>query len=633
MPCSCRFLVFTTLMNMESKESVEDQGFEPNVGSGGILDVTSESQQEQKDSAKDNSQSSDERISPEPSCAICLGKPENKSFTDSCFHTFCFACLVEWSKIKAECPLCKQSFRSIIHNVRSLEDYDQYLINVQNVPSNLSSDNSSRRFHYSSTLTVERRQQIHFERSLEFHNYRSTYAPHVTSQSVRRNRGHHISTSNFRCHVYESGLWVQPLVDGQIGHFRDTSPEFYRQNPACTHRLIPWLNRELLALLGDGGESQLAFLLELILALIMRYDIRSPEFFEHVHPFFRDHTNHFVHEFFNFARSPYDLVTFDCRAVYDITEPRKEKDSESDSSESDIDVVSINPQESKPFMPTSFSNGTSEPLSNQNIHSDPLAVGSVPSVSSLDRFYMQTTADSNQTLNFMEENKVQVIEDSDSNSDCVVVAYVKPKVERTPELVDLASSSGDEQDHKSKFLKDINIENTRNNGQSLPKEKPKSHKSSKSRKSRSYRKSRRRNGRHSSTTSRESSLYRSSSSEISSRRCNLSRHNTRGSSAQSPTPSLGRNVRGRSRSEHSLSPKKVTAGDSENSGSYSLSFHKKGEHRLKSLVISVRKNDSCSGENKGKHYRSKHKRKHKKSKKRKFHNHHYHQYSSSSYSD
>lgn len=29
-------------------------------------------------------------------------------------------------QVKPECPLCKQSFKSIIHNVRSNEDYDQY---------------------------------------------------------------------------------------------------------------------------------------------------------------------------------------------------------------------------------------------------------------------------------------------------------------------------------------------------------------------------------------------------------------------------------------------------------------------------------------------------------------------------
>ena len=37
--------------------------------------------------------------SPEPNCSICLGALENKSFTDSCFHMFCFVCLQEWSKV------------------------------------------------------------------------------------------------------------------------------------------------------------------------------------------------------------------------------------------------------------------------------------------------------------------------------------------------------------------------------------------------------------------------------------------------------------------------------------------------------------------------------------------------------
>jgi E3 ubiquitin-protein ligase Topors len=38
--------------------------------------------------------------SPEPNCAICLGDLENMSYTDSCFHKFCFTCLVEWSKVR-----------------------------------------------------------------------------------------------------------------------------------------------------------------------------------------------------------------------------------------------------------------------------------------------------------------------------------------------------------------------------------------------------------------------------------------------------------------------------------------------------------------------------------------------------
>ena len=41
--------------------------------------------------------------SPDPNCAICLGELENMSYTDSCFHKFCFLCLKEWSKVSLSC--------------------------------------------------------------------------------------------------------------------------------------------------------------------------------------------------------------------------------------------------------------------------------------------------------------------------------------------------------------------------------------------------------------------------------------------------------------------------------------------------------------------------------------------------
>lgn len=64
--------------------------------------------------------------SPPPNCAICLGRCKNKCFTDSCMHQFCFKCLCEWSKVKPECPLCKQTFKSIIHNVKSIHQFEEY---------------------------------------------------------------------------------------------------------------------------------------------------------------------------------------------------------------------------------------------------------------------------------------------------------------------------------------------------------------------------------------------------------------------------------------------------------------------------------------------------------------------------
>uniref|UniRef100_A0A8C1VND0 RING-type E3 ubiquitin transferase n=1 Tax=Cyprinus carpio TaxID=7962 RepID=A0A8C1VND0_CYPCA len=40
--------------------------------------------------------------------------------------SFCFCCIHEWSKNKAECPLCKQPFNSIYHTIKSEDNYKRF---------------------------------------------------------------------------------------------------------------------------------------------------------------------------------------------------------------------------------------------------------------------------------------------------------------------------------------------------------------------------------------------------------------------------------------------------------------------------------------------------------------------------
>ncbi|EFX83133.1 hypothetical protein DAPPUDRAFT_48477 [Daphnia pulex] len=61
-------------------------------------------------------------------CVICLEIITNKSFANNCLHTFCYECLLNWSKQKAECPLCKGPFTAIIHNVKSDQEYNEHII-------------------------------------------------------------------------------------------------------------------------------------------------------------------------------------------------------------------------------------------------------------------------------------------------------------------------------------------------------------------------------------------------------------------------------------------------------------------------------------------------------------------------
>lgn len=450
------------------------------------------------DSTTDNAKghgSSPTRRSPDPNCAICLGTLENKSFTDSCFHTFCFTCLVEWSKVKAECPLCKQPFKSIVHNVRSIEDYDQYYISSRNTDTSWRGSDG-RNFRYRSTLTSERWSGRHrygtFEDSIEYRTHRMIYAPHsVTFPPMRNYIPEYPSTSSFRRHIYESGLWVKPLGDGNTQRYRITSPEFYRQNPACTHRLTPWLNRELLALLHDS-ESQVTFVLELILALIMRYDIRSEEFYVHIEPYLQHRTSHFIHEFFNYAASLHDMRSYDNCAVYEKLESISENSTNVMSSPGSdvvpITTPSITNSENSPsviqtvsssslpkrktkksskrqpkiflrrnqqsniwqsVLPTSSRslNSTSSGDSSDYVVSSSiqgfldLGVVSGPSTSGL-----QVTSTQPKKIGGKSFSRVNGSSgtSSDSDDECVIVDVVKPRALRTPEIVNLISSSEDE---------------------------------------------------------------------------------------------------------------------------------------------------------------------------------------------
>ncbi len=60
-------------------------------------------------------------------------------------------------------------------------------------------------------------------------------------------------------------MYVNPdsVVD-TTGRYRETSPEWFRANPAQTHRLVPWLNRELNALLEDPQRTNYSVTQEIL---------------------------------------------------------------------------------------------------------------------------------------------------------------------------------------------------------------------------------------------------------------------------------------------------------------------------------------------------------------------------------
>ena len=67
---------------------------------------------------------SEDRELSDDSCSICIDDITDMCYTDTCLHKFCFGCLSEWVKRRHICPMCKADFTSIIHNIKSDDEYE-----------------------------------------------------------------------------------------------------------------------------------------------------------------------------------------------------------------------------------------------------------------------------------------------------------------------------------------------------------------------------------------------------------------------------------------------------------------------------------------------------------------------------
>ncbi|XP_016975394.1 E3 ubiquitin-protein ligase Topors [Drosophila rhopaloa] len=274
------------------------------------------------------------RSSPPPNCAICLSRCRRKCFTDSCMHQFCFKCLCEWSKIKPECPLCKQPFKTIIHNVRTLDDYDRYPVQST---SPVLQDHPSLRFHIvrrprfmplvqnQAVMTNDIEAGIAAggageevlpaaEVAAGRHSY-SRFEPYRMELMNFYRHDQDAATSGslsqlWRRYVYDRKLYALPVSDTLTGHFREWSARFYRNNPAQMHRLMPWIHRDIVCLLRNAAHS-VSTVVQLMHDILPMTNILGPTFRRRLSPFLGERTSHFIHELFNFARSPFDMIGYD----------------------------------------------------------------------------------------------------------------------------------------------------------------------------------------------------------------------------------------------------------------------------------------------------------------------------------
>ncbi|XP_016405097.1 E3 ubiquitin-protein ligase Topors-like [Sinocyclocheilus rhinocerous] len=439
-----------------------------------------------RDSAGKSSQRLLANASPDSKCPICLDGFNNVASLDRCLHQFCFRCIQEWSKNKAECPLCKQPFHSIFHSVKGENDFKEFVLRPPENGAPANADPYERVLRPRVLRSRERRSHRAqnpapsssppLEDAVMFDGLADAAAL-VQNQDVQqmvlrltaRRHGRSLrrlcdqDVVAFRRALYRTGVRVRNTRDA--GRQRDISAAFLRQNPGCLRRLLPWLQRELTVLYGLHG-SLVNIVQNIIISRIMNYNMEDTAIRDELRPFLLARTDHFLHELVSFARSTLNMEAYDQQAVYDCPAPSYEEGSSSDLSviaisedEDDNDSednVTENPSAVQERLASVATASGAESLPSQSAWDDatpgPSYSTLLPSSSPTQGEGAEPSSSTAPPLSALDKTDPLASGsvsagpgEDDEEEECLIVGYVKPMAERTPELVQLSSDSSEEE--------------------------------------------------------------------------------------------------------------------------------------------------------------------------------------------
>lgn len=301
------FQTENTVMELETRHQLKwEDDEEPKTQNAGTGNETpygysgNTSDEENDPHVKDdNDDQKDSDANNKDVCPICLCEYEVPAMVDQCFHKFCFLCILQWGQVGdvPRCPLCKQNFVSLIYDIESESEFKTHYVRAEAYKKALSSSSSSS----------------------------SNKRPPRYTWGKKPSMG--ASAHALRRAVYLRGLKAKKCEsNGPL-----FSPQMFRKDTSYWEsKLRPWLTRELEALLED---EDVELLVIFILSLLQQQDINSEQAKEQLRSIFFEYLDTFIHEFLNFANSPYDMHTYDRLVKYDYSNAKQSKHSRSLSSQ------------------------------------------------------------------------------------------------------------------------------------------------------------------------------------------------------------------------------------------------------------------------------------------------------------
>ncbi|MEN2499578.1 MAG: hypothetical protein MHMPM18_003782 [Marteilia pararefringens] len=229
-------------------------------------------------------------------CSICLHDIKRPAHPSSCDHIHCFDCLTKWSLQSNSCPICKSPFLTINYQVTDNDQHDQ--IGYCKFPIDVS---KCANWVPVPALLPDGSTAITFEDMTEEEYY--------------------MMMLRFRKFIYTSGKFgTLPNLgtNSSTAVYFDASPQVFREKPALLHRIVPFIARELSAIFGTQSFEELHFFQILIVKMLKKFHIDSPEFSNLLGEYLHQHNKHFIYELSLFIFSTLGLKEFDRCVDYGV---------------------------------------------------------------------------------------------------------------------------------------------------------------------------------------------------------------------------------------------------------------------------------------------------------------------------
>eukprot|EP01147_Barroeca_monosierra_P006769 gene6769-7567_t len=253
-------------------------------------------------------------------CPICLDTLQDKAFLDSCFHAFCFACIMTWLEVVRTCPLCKTSSTVVIHSIKSDTIFERLELPKEPIQPS------------ASAVRIIDPMRRHLPSSGDHRLGRSRYfsgrgrytSSNGVSHAARRARSFGVVHSSSATATSQATEQRRTVYATRMRALPERNPDLQRRQRSLApsqllrdlgnrQRILQWVHREVHALLSRNADFVCAF----VESLLSTSDLRNTErMVRELSPFLRIHTDLFVYELQMFARSPLNISAYDKHVMY-----------------------------------------------------------------------------------------------------------------------------------------------------------------------------------------------------------------------------------------------------------------------------------------------------------------------------